>query len=77
MNLEQEALKLLKEDGRPREQIAVGAGISYSWITKFSAGSFTSAGIKTVQKLYDYLTKSSAISNPAKPRKGRVRTHRV
>lgn len=57
MNLENETLALLHAERgkRSQELIAREAGVGYPWLMKFSRGKFGSAGVKTVQRLHDYL----------------------
>lgn len=37
------------------EQVAQGAGVGYSWLTKLNAGAIPKPGVHPVQKVHDWL----------------------
>lgn len=48
-------LNLLKEDGGTIPEIASGADVNIHWLAKFRQGKFENPGVKTIERLHNYL----------------------
>ena len=63
MNLKQTTLELLgKPDTDTLQQIAVGAGVNFYWLRKFTRGEIPNPSVDRVQKLYDFLIKEKVLN---------------
>jgi len=56
-SLHERTLELLREDGRPVDQIAlIAQPLPRSWISKFRSGGLSDPSVNRVQYLYEILT---------------------
>lgn len=61
-------LKLLHDDDRDNKEIAAGAGVNGHWLAKFRQGVIANPGVRTVERLHDFLSSGKPhqpISAPA------------
>ena len=53
-------MNLLRRDPRMLKEIAVGADVNLHWLSKFKQGRFSNPGVRTIERLHNFLSKRKA-----------------